>query len=915
MSHTDDRECEIFSAALQLAEAAKRTAYLDEACGDDAALRKGVESLLHAHEGNGGLLKEEDEAPSGPGDAPVHEGPGSRIGRYKLLERIGEGGFGVVYMAEQDEPVRRRVALKIIKPGMDTRAVVARFEAERQALAMMEHPGIARVFDGGATDSGRPYFVMELVRGVPITRYCDEKKMKPGARLRLFIAVCNAVQHAHQKGVIHRDLKPSNILVTMDDGAAVPKVIDFGIAKATNARLTDKTLFTRFHTFVGTPAYTSPEQMDMSSVDVDTRSDIYSLGVLLYELLLGRPPFDPKLLSAQDIDTMRRTIREVDPPRPSARLATLSQEDRTSVAHERGTEPASLTVLLRGDLDWIVMRALEKDRARRYQTAAALAADIERHMANEPVVARPPSTLYRAGKFVRRHKVGVSVTVAIVVLVVIGSIGTTVLTLRALRAERLHAELREAAERASENESVARRAAALEQERNEKIRWARETALPEINRLIKIDDIAEAFALARVAEEFIADDPALVDLWPKITGAAAIETNPPGAAVHAKPYRKPSADWEYVGTTPIANARLARAPYRYRITKEGFETLNKTDTAVYLALLQRRRLEFELVEDGSPEATPPGMVRVPGKSPDTIVTGMPAIDLGDYWIDTHEVTNREFKAFVDAGGYATEQFWEHPFAASDGRVLAWTEAIALFRDSTGMPGPATWTSGTYAAGRDDYPVTGVSWFEAAAYARFAGKRLPSLHHWRYATPTVEIEHVIHFSNLQGRGLAPAGHHQGMHVHGTYDMAGNAKEWCWNEAEQGKRYLLGGGWREPAYMFNSLDAQSAFDRSDQNGFRCVKQISDRSLDERVDAPRVDERRDYAAETPVSDAEFQAFKILYDYDKPNLDPVLESSDDSPARWRRELVAFNAAYNGERMHAILFLPKSSKPPYQTI
>jgi non-specific serine/threonine protein kinase/serine/threonine-protein kinase len=274
VSHTDERECEIFSAALELAEPAQRAAFLDKACGADAALRGSIESLLRAHESKDGLLKQEDESPPSQGDAPIREGPGSRIDRYKRHERIGEGGFGVVYMAEQVEPVRRRVALKIIKLGMDTHAVVARFEAERQALALMEHPNIARVFDGGATDSGRPYFVMELVRGIPITRYCDEKKMNPEARLRLFITVCHAVQHAHQKGVIHRDLKPSNILVTMESGMPVPKVIDFGIAKATSGHLTDKTLFTRFHAFVGTPAYTSPEQMEMSSIDVDTQPQI-----------------------------------------------------------------------------------------------------------------------------------------------------------------------------------------------------------------------------------------------------------------------------------------------------------------------------------------------------------------------------------------------------------------------------------------------------------------------------------------------------------------------------------------------------------------------------------------------------------------------------------------------------------------
>src|SRR5688572_8002841 len=362
-------------------------------------------------------------------DAP--EAPGSHIGPYKLLEELGEGGFGVVWMVEQQEPIRRRVALKIIKLGMDTREVIARFEAERQALALMDHPNIARVFDAGATDSGRPYFAMELVRGVPITRYCDESRLSTEARLRLFVSVCHAVQHAHQKGVIHRDLKPSNILVTLHDGIPVPKVIDFGIAKATSGvRLTDKTLFTQFHAFIGTPAYTSPEQMEMSGLDVDTRSDIYSLGVLLYELLTGRTPFDPDTLAKSGLEATRRMLREIDPPRPSHRVGTLSDADRTSVAQQRGTDAVKLSVLLRGDLDWVVMRALEKDRTRRYETPSALAADIQRYLENEPVVARPPSNTYRARKFVRRHKVGFFAATAVASSLVAGLIIASVSLVR-----------------------------------------------------------------------------------------------------------------------------------------------------------------------------------------------------------------------------------------------------------------------------------------------------------------------------------------------------------------------------------------------------------------------------------------------------------------------------------------------------
>jgi tetratricopeptide (TPR) repeat protein/tRNA A-37 threonylcarbamoyl transferase component Bud32 len=351
---------------------------------------------------------------------PATEGPGSRIGRYKLLQKIGEGGCGIVYMAEQEEPVQRRVALKVIKLGMDTKQVIARFEAERQALAMMEHPNIAKVLDAGSTENGRPYFVMELVRGIKITDYCDQNNLSTEQRLDLFMQVCRAIQHAHQKGIIHRDIKPSNILVTLHDGVPVPKVIDFGIAKATQGKLTDQTLFTAFEQFIGTPAYMSPEQAEMSGLDIDTRTDIYSLGVLLYELLTGRTPFDPKELLAAGLDALRQTIREKEPVRPSTRLSTMLAADLSGVARHRQSEPGKLASLIRGDLDWIVMKALEKDRTRRYETANSLAMDLERYLKTEPVVACPPSQWYRFQKLVRRNKLAFGAVTAVMVALVCG---------------------------------------------------------------------------------------------------------------------------------------------------------------------------------------------------------------------------------------------------------------------------------------------------------------------------------------------------------------------------------------------------------------------------------------------------------------------------------------------------------------
>jgi len=423
-----EREREIFLAALERAPGAERQAFLDGACGHDDALRAQVEALLRHHAEDDFLeapaLNAEARVAGESNDGIVGEGVGAIIGRYKLLEKIGEGGMGVVYMAEQEEPVRRKVALKVIKLGMDTKQVVARFEAERQALALMDHPHIAKVLDGGATDTGRPFFVMELVQGVPITDFCDQNQLSVQERLKLFIPVSQAIQSAHQKGIIHRDLKPTNILVTLNAGMPHPMVIDFGVAKAMNQKLTEKTIFTNFATMIGTPAYMSPEQAEMSHLDVDTRSDIYGLGVLLYELLTGSTPFSEQRLRSAGYQEMQRIIMEEEPERPSTRLRRKSIEVSTPVAAAR-RQPVS------SDLDWIVMKCLEKDRARRYETANGLAMDLQRHLDNEPVVARPPSNLYRVQKLVRRNTLAVAAGALVTVALVLGAVVATWQAVRA----------------------------------------------------------------------------------------------------------------------------------------------------------------------------------------------------------------------------------------------------------------------------------------------------------------------------------------------------------------------------------------------------------------------------------------------------------------------------------------------------
>jgi len=491
----------LFHDALGI-EPNERAAFLTSACGNDATLRRRVEALLAAHEQARGFLPEGTAGGvfSLLGETPLTESTGTVIGHYKLLEKLGEGGFGVVWAAEQSEPIRRRVALKIIKLGMDTKQVIARFEAERQALALMDHPNIAKVLDAGSTErpvaagvspaiepgvppggigspgsdalegsrtgpggkmppstaggtpaatlpAGRPYFVMELVRGIPITRYCDEERLSTRDRLDLFIRICHAIQHAHQKGIIHRDIKPSNIMVTLHDGAPVPKVIDFGIAKATQAELTEKTIYTQFQQFIGTPAYMSPEQAEMSGLDIDTRSDIYSLGVLLYELLTGKTPFDGKALLQAGLDEMRRIIREQEPPRPSTKLSQTraAAEASGSAKSEIGNRKSEIDK----DLDWIVMKCLEKDRNRRYDTPNTLALDLERYMHDEPVLARPPSTGYRLRKFARKHRGPVTAAAGFVLLL---TAATAVSALLAVQAHRAQARTEKAEAEAKQNE-------------------------------------------------------------------------------------------------------------------------------------------------------------------------------------------------------------------------------------------------------------------------------------------------------------------------------------------------------------------------------------------------------------------------------------------------------------------------------
>ncbi|MHB8902166.1 MAG: bifunctional serine/threonine-protein kinase/formylglycine-generating enzyme family protein, partial [Thermoguttaceae bacterium] len=892
----------VFAAALELPPA-QRGAYLAEACGGDERLCERVERLLAAHDDAGRFL---DVPAMGPDSTvyapPLTEKPGTVIGRYKLLEQVGEGGFGVVFMAEQEEPVRRKVALKIIKPGMDSKEVIARFEAEEQALALMDHPNIARVLDAGATDSGRPYFVMELVRGKPITDYCDECDLPPEQRLELFVSVCHAVQHAHQKGIIHRDLKPSNVLVTLHDGEPVVKVIDFGVAKAINQRLTEKTLFTRFAQMVGTPLYMSPEQAEMSGLDVDTRTDIYSLGVLLYELLTGSTPFDRKRLLSAGYDEIRRIIREEEPVKPSTKISTQREVQPTG-SSRRHIDRKRLSAMLRGDLDWIVMKALEKDRRRRYETAKDFASDIQHFLNHEAVEATPPSVVYRVRKFVRRHRVGVAATVmtGVFVLVIAAAAWKSqgdreqreLADLRASNAE-LQAEMDRAnaeADRLARAEADRKRELAEQSAAN--LTWLNDEFFPGTERLKSDKQWAEAFAQAQKAADLFPQDPRVHQVWQETSCRWTVTTDPPGSRVLARPYGDAAAEWTPVGTTPLDRVATARGFYHWKIECDGFRTAE--------GCAGPEVVDFKLSLDTEDPATA-GMVRIASSLREREV---------DFFLDRYEVTNREFKRFVDRGTYANPNAWRYEFYES-GTQLPRDQAMARFVDRTGKPGPSTWANGTYPPDEDNLPVRGISWYEAAAYAGSVNKLLPTIYDWQLASGANLADYILPVSNYSPAGPVPVGSRPSIGPFGNYDMAGNVREWCFNEGDARQRYVLGGAWDEPAYMFNQSVTQSAMDRSETNGFRCALYLTPPTP--QLLAAVIPDYRDYTKERPLSDSQFETIRRLYAYASKPLNAQVSLAEETE-RYRHEVITFDANYGDERVTAHLFLPRRGQPPYQTI
>jgi serine/threonine protein kinase/dienelactone hydrolase len=771
--------------------------------------------------------------------------PGTRFGPYVIQGLLGAGGMGEVYRA-LDTRLQRVVAIKILPAHLSSDLQLnSRFLREAQLISALQHPNVCAVYDIGSQD-GIDFMVMEYLAGQTLDKLIPQGGLSVDLSLQYALQIAEALSSAHAAGVVHRDLKPSNILV---EESGLVKVLDFGVAKL-NSPLTPAnneagTSLTNPGLIVGTTAYMSPEQAQ--GRPTSTRSDIFSFGSVLYELLSGTRAFPDQ--------TTAGVIRD---------------------------EPRPLDEMRRGiplPLQDIVTHCLKKDPAARYASGSELA-----HALRTCLNLLSPergATLSRAGiaREVRRPRVWVPLVVTVVILAA---------------------------------------AASWLLKGSQDAHWAREVAIPEIARLADAEKYPEAYSLAVRAEQSAPNDSALVKQWPRISYLMSLETPPSGAKVFRRNYVDTSEPWEFVGTTPLKSLRQPRGMFIWKFEKQGFSTALRTTNSLVPRYFVgppsvEGRVSLETVRD-----TPPGMVRVSPLNFNVVLIpgfeGLPELELKDYWIDQYEVTNRQFKTFLDRGGYQKREYWNVDFQ-KDGKYLSWEDAMALFRDAAGRPGPKDWLQGRYPKGQDDYPVTGISWYEAAAYAEFAGKSLPTLFHWNRAAGPTMASFLVPASNFGSSGPLPVGSKQGMSPWGSFDMAGNVKEWIWNEAGYGKRYVFGGAWNEPNYMFIDPDAQSAFLRASNVGFRCVTYLDPHSIPKAATDPIFSPRRDLAKQKPSSDALFEAYRSLYSYDRLPLDATVETFGKDDEDWKAEKITYSAAYGNERATTYLFLPKKVNPPFQTV
>jgi dienelactone hydrolase/predicted Ser/Thr protein kinase len=767
-------------------------------------------------------------------------------GKYKIIDEIGRGGMGVVFKAE-DIRLQRTVALKFLPGNLaDSAELKERFLIEARAAAALSHPNICVIHEVGESEE-RPYIAMEYVEGETLRDKIRKKALPMEQVLAITNQVAAGLAEAHQKGIIHRDIKSANIMVTAKGQA---KVMDFGLAK-----LRGGSSLTRSQTTLGTVGYMSPEQA--KGEEVDARTDLWSLGVVLYEMLTGELPFR----GDRDLSIIHSIIHEE--PKPI-------RQRKPPVPEE---------------LQRIINRALKKKIEARYGSAEEMLKDLK---AYEAALQAEASGVFNLRSLVKRLR---RPTVAIPTILVIGAIAA--LTVWFFN-------------------------------RQAKVRWARQVALPEIERMIEANDfwrnLVPPYNLAVRAEAVLGNDPKLAELFSKCSMIINIKTEPPGAKISIKEYNAPESDWTYLGVSPIEKIRLPIGLFRWKIEKEGYETVLGADyTWIFTGPKVYAMGPWDIVRILDKKGDiPPGMVRVQGGE-------LEIGKLEDFYIDRCEVTNKQYKEFINNGGYRNKKYWKQKFI-KNGRELPWEEAVTEFVDQTGLPGPAGWQAGDYPEGQADSPVSGISWYEAAAYAEFAGKSLPTGYHWglasgEYTTPMIYYPQFSGFSslaslsNFQGQGPVPVGSLPGITPFGAFDMAGNVREWCWNETPEG-RLIRGGAWGDPAYMFLNLSQAPPMDRSAKNGFRCALYPDPGKIPaSALESVKLGETVDFYKEKPVPDAIFQVYKEQFSYDKTDLKARVESSEESAGGWIREKVSFNAAYGGERVIAYLFLPKNAKPPFQTV